>query len=50
MLLASLLLLCCRGKGLFDTKTKAYTQATEGTMNRMKAAAATKPLQVGAAT
>lgn len=35
------------GKGLFDTKTKAYTQATEGTKNRLKVAASSKPLQVG---
>jgi hypothetical protein len=35
-----------RGKGLFETKVKALTQATEGTMNRMKAQAQGKPLQV----
>lgn len=40
-------LLIGSGKGLFDTKTKAYTQATEGTKNRLKAAASGKPLQVG---
>ena len=37
---------CGRSKGLFETKTKAYSQATEGTMNRVKAANQSKPLQV----
>jgi len=34
-----------RANGLFETKTKTFNQLTEGTVNRVKAAHAGKPLQ-----